>query len=104
MIFAPHILKKKTVTGGIIDEKGNPIPDKVDWVEVGKCRCDDNGQQIKVSVNGILYDYNYHVVYTGEIIPIGTEIQISDGERIRGEGKVIKCGKANYFNYAEIWM
>lgn len=103
MIFSPHVLQKKVVIGGGIIG-GNPVPGEEEWVDVGKCRCDDNGQQIKVSVNGILFDYNYHIVHVSESIPIGTEIRVMDGDSVRGEGKVIKSGKCNYFDYCEIWV
>lgn len=104
MIFSPHKLLVKVVSGPSFDEDMNPIPPKEDWKDFGSCRCDDNGAMKQVSVNGVLHDYNYHVVYEGEKIKMGTEVRVLDSESIRGEGKVIKPSKSNYFNYAEIWL
>ena len=106
MIFAPHILQKKVVTGGSL-VNGNPVTGTEEWVEIGDCRCDDNDARTQISVNGVLHDYNYHVVYEGEKLPIGTEIRCVDkvDGSIRGEGKVIKPKKCNYFApKAEIWV
>lgn len=104
MIFAPHRLFVKVVSGPSFDEDMNPIPPKEDWNDLGPCRCDDNGVVKQISVNGVMYDYNYHVVYEGEKIKAGTEVKIMDGEDVRAEGKVIKPNKSNYFKYAEIWL
>ena len=104
MIFAPHRLMVKVVSGPSFDEDMNPLPPKEDWKDFGSCRCDDNGVMKQISVNGVMYDYNYHVVYEGGILNAGTEVRILDGESVRAEGKVIKSGKSNYFKYAEIWL
>lgn len=104
MIFSPHRLFVKVVSGPSFDEDMNPIPPKEDWKDLGPCRCDDNGVVKQISVNGVMYDYNYHVVYEGEKIKNDTEVKIMDGEEVRGEGKIIKSGKSNYFKYAEIWL
>ena len=104
MEFAPHILQKQT-TELLLDENRNPDVNKNDWETVGACRCDDNGQHEKVSVNGVFHDYKYHVVYVGEKISIGTAIKVLDESgNIRGEGEVIKTSKCNFFDYSEIWM
>lgn len=104
MIFAPHRLMVKVVSGPSFDEDMNPIPPKEDWKDFGSCRCDDNGVMKQISVNGVMYDYNYHVVYEGERIKAGTEVKVFDGGEIRAEGTVVKSAKCNYFNYYEIWL
>ena len=88
MIFAPHRLMVKVVSGPSFDEDMNPLPPKEDWKDFGSCRCDDNGVMKQISVNGVMYDYNYHVVYEGGILNAGTEVRILDGESVRTEGKV----------------
>lgn len=104
MIFSPHTIQKKVITGATI-EKGNPIKGSESWINVGKCRCDDNSQQKQISVNGVLIIYNYHVVHEGERIDVGTEVQcLDENGNIRGSGIVVKTGKCNYFSYSEIWM
>lgn len=104
MIFSPHILQIKVVAGPSFDEDMNPIPGGESWKEIGACRCDDNGVMKQISVNGMMYDYNYHVVYEGERIKAGTEVKVLDGDEIRAEGTAVKSAKCNYFNYSEIWL
>ena len=105
MYYAPHILQKEVVTDAYIGDDGNPVKGVKSWVDVGKCRCDDNNQQERISANGVWHDYNYHVVHEGERILIGTSVRIlkRDGS-VRGEGMVIKTGKCNYFSYSQIWL
>jgi hypothetical protein len=103
VIFSPHILQKKAGAGELVN--GNPVPGSNEWETVGECRCDDNGQQIKVSVNGMLYDYSYHVVYEGEKLPVGADVRVlNEDGGTRGEGSVVKSGECNYLDYSEIWM
>lgn len=105
MIYAPHILQKMVITGGELVD-GNPVAGTEEWVDVSHCRCDDNDAKERVSVNGILHDYNYHVVYEGEKLSIGTGVRVIDKDgSIRGKGLVIKPKVCNYFApKAEIWM
>jgi len=105
MYYAPHILQKEVVSGSYIDDDGNPVKGNKSWVCVSNCRCDDNNQQERISVNGIWHNYNYHIVHEGERIPIGVTVQVLDKDgSVRGEGTVIKTGKCNYFNYSQIWL
>jgi hypothetical protein len=111
MIFSPHILYKEVITGAFIDDNSNPHEGTAEWVTIGKCRCDDNDAKEKVfvekvSVNGIIHDYDFHIVYEGEKLPVGTKVRAlnKDGS-VRGEGEVIKSRKYNYFTpSAEIWI
>ena len=54
MIFAPHRLMVKVVSGPSFDEDMNPLPPKEDWKDFGSCRCDDNGVMKQISVNGVM--------------------------------------------------
>jgi hypothetical protein len=104
MIFCPHVLQILVISGAQIVD-GNPIPGSESRETIGKCRCDDNGQHKQVSVNGILYDYSYHVVHEGAKLPIGVKVRALDKDgNVRGEGEVVKSGKCNYFNYSEVWI
>lgn len=107
MIYSPHRLFVKVENKPTEDEFGNPIfpYEPFTWVERGRCRCDDNGQMKQISVNGAMFDFSYHVVYTGERIANGTDVKVLDeaGE-LRGSGKVKKSGKCNYLQYSEVWM
>lgn len=104
MIFSPHTLQRLT-TGSYVDENGIPQAGSKEWVGAGDCRCDDNSQHKATSVNGILYEYQYHIVHEGDLIPLGTTVRALDSEgNVRGEGKVIKTGKCNYFSYSEVWV
>jgi hypothetical protein len=104
MIFEPHLLQTLVVSGDQVAD-GYANPGQRVWVTYGRCRCDDNGQRERVSVNGVLYDYKYHVVYEGGRIAVGTEVRALDDEgNVRGEGTVVATAECNYFDYAQIWM
>lgn len=106
MMFAPHILKAKVYNEPEYDENGNPIiVDNDEWEEIGRCRCDDNGQMKQVSVNGSMVDFSYHIVYEGKDVLPGKEVIVLDKNgKARGAGKVIKIARCNYLNYSEIWV
>ena len=104
MIYSPHILQIKPKAVVTFDKDRNPIVSANDWVEIGQCRCDDNGEMKEVSVNGKVFTPSYHVVYEGEKISPYTEVRCLEGEEVRGEGKVLKSTKCNRLNYAELWM
>ena len=106
MYFAPHILQVKVNKEPEFDDLGNPvINDNNEWEEIGPCSCYDNGQMKQVSVNGSMIDFSYHIVYEGRAVLPGEEIEVIDhnGNK-RGDGKVIKIARCNYFNYSEIWV
>ena len=106
MYYAPHILKAKVYKEPEYDENGNPIiVENDEWEEIGRCRCDDNGQMKQVSVNGSMVDFSYHIVYEGKDVLPGKEVIAIDGDgNARGAGKVIKIARCNYLNYSEIWV
>ena len=107
MIFAPHILQVKVIKPMDKDEFGRPIPGTggESWVDVCKCRCDDNSTKEFTSANGDVYCPNYHVVCEKRItIQAGDEVRCMDGESVRGKGEVYTVKSTNYFNYSELWM
>jgi hypothetical protein len=105
MIFEPHKLYRKVITGAGLNGDGDPEGGTETWEETGRCRCDDNRQVRHISVNGEQTVYEYHIVHEGERIPAGTEVRaLNEDGSIRGEGTVIKTGKCNYFDYSEIWL
>lgn len=105
MIFAPHILQVKIVSPPTFDADMNPVAGKAEWKEIGPCRCDDNGARKQISVNGVVVDYNHHIVYEGEKIAAGTQVRVLDESGgIRAEGKVIEPSTCNFFSYSEIWL
>ena len=78
MYYAPHILQVKRAVSLENDELGRPIPsqDASSWVDVCRCRCDDNTTKEFRSENG----------------------------SVRGEGKAFITKSLNYLGYSEIWM
>lgn len=101
MIFAPHILQVKVITPMEKDEFGRPIPGTggESWQDVCKCRCDDVSAEKKVSINGVLYDFKYKVVFDKPSkVEVGTEVRClnADGS-IRGEGVAKSPLETNYF-------
>ncbi|MCM0314264.1 hypothetical protein [Bacteroides fragilis] len=106
MIFAPHILYVRLDSKVEYDKDGNPITLQDEtWKEVGECRCDDNGTARQISVGGQLFDFSYHIVYTGGNIAPDTEVKVLDDDgAIRGKGIVKRCSVNNYLNYSQIWI
>ena len=98
MIFAPHILQVKVTKPMDKDDFGRPIPGTggESWQEVCKCRCDDVSAEKKVSINGVLYDFKYKVVFD-------KPTKVVDGS-IRGEGIAKSPLETNYFSYRVIWL
>ena len=108
MIYAPHTLQKKVVTPMQEDEYGRLVPGSVkeQWEDVCPCRCDDISAEKKISVNGVLYDYKYKVVYESEtgIMP-GTHIRCLDKDgNTRGEGVAKSPLQTNFLSYKVIWL
>lgn len=116
MYYAPHILQMKVTTPMSKDEFGRPIPGTggKDWVDVCKCRCDDNSTKEFVSENGQVFRPNYHVVCEKNVtVKAGDEVRcvnggvsgcVCCGESVRGRGKVYMVKNTNYLGYSELWM
>lgn len=115
MIFAPHILQVKVIAEMERDEFDRPIPRTggESWLDVCKCRCDDNTTTEFKSVNGEVYRPNYHVVCEKRIaVKAGDEVRcINDNYSecmcesvVRGSGKVYIVKNTNYLGYSELWM
>lgn len=107
MIFAPHKLFVKVISSPSFDENMNPMPPKDDWKELGSCRCDDVSTEKKVSINGVLYDFKYKVVFnrTLEAVPVGTMVRcLNQDDSVRGEGIAKNPIEANYLPYRTIWL
>ena len=107
MIFSPHILQIKVITGPSFDEDMNPIPGGESWKEIGACRCDDISAEKKVSVNGVLYDFKHKVVYdkSAEAVTAGTEVRcLNQDGSVRGEGIAKSPIEVNYLPYRVIWL
>lgn len=107
MFYAPHILQLKVDTPVEHDEYGNPVisEDKMYWKNIGSCRCDDASILRQTSINGQMFEYSYHIVYTGIRIAEGNHIRVlTSDKKLRAEGMVIRCRQNNYLNYGEIWV
>lgn len=107
MIYTPHILQKRVLPESQRDEFGRIIHDAAeDWVEVCRCRCDDNDTVSFTSDNGSAYTPKYHIVCEGNRnIPAGTYIRcITEDGCIRGGGEVYRTKKLNFLPYSEIWV
>lgn len=107
MIFAPHTLTIRRSTELQRDEYGRPVPQTAEsWIDVGRCRCDDNTTKEFTSDNGHVYRPAYHIVCDGIIdIKAGDVVRCLDVEgKVRGEGKAYIVKKMNYLHYTEIWV
>ena len=108
MYYAPHILQVKRVIPFENDELGRPLPGSggESWVDVCRCRCDDNTTKEFRSANGSVYRPQYHVVCEGSHgLEAGDEVRClnADGS-VRGSGTIYLPKSLNYLSYSEIWM
>ena len=107
---APHKLQIQVITPEENDGYNRPIPgtDGESWQDVTDCFCHDNSQQKEVSVNGERWVYNYHVVYEGKKIVLGSHIRCLDAEgNTVGEGDVKKnaeCYSEEFKGRCDIWV
>ena len=107
---APHKLQLLVIVPEQNDEYSRPIPGTggESWQDVTDCFCHDNSQQKEVSVNGERWVYNYHVVYEGDKIALGSHIRCLDaGGKIVGEGDVKKnaeCYSVELEGRCAIWV
>lgn len=107
---APHTLQILVITPEENDKYNRPIPgtsSKI-WKDVTECFCHDNSQHKEVSINGELWVYNYHVVYEGKKIALGSHIRSLDDEgNVIGEGEVKKnaqCYSEELKGRCDIWI
>ena len=107
---APHKLQLLVIVLEQNDEYNRLLPGTggESWQDVTDCFCHDNSQQKEVSVNGERWVYNYHVVYEGEKIALGSHIRCLDaGGKIVGEGDVKKnaeCYSEELEGRCDIWV
>lgn len=105
MMYSPHILQKKVASDAAEDEYGHPVAGTEEWIDICRCRCDDNTTKYFTSENGSVYTPAYHVVADKtNAIKVGDEIRCMDGELVRGNGKAYMVKNTNYFNFTEIWI
>ena len=105
---ASHILYFLHKESPQTDSNGDTIPGtgKEEWVEVCRCRCDDNEASKTVGINGQAYVYRYHIVLSGQKkFSIGDRVRACypNGE-LRGEGTIAVPGRCNFLGYSEIWI
>lgn len=106
MYTAKHILQVKRIAANATDELGRPIKSDGRWVNICKCRCDDNTTKYFKTDNGSVYRPAYHIVCDGQIeVMEGSIIRcIDENGRIRGEGKVYTAQRLNFLPYTEVWV
>lgn len=107
MIFAPHTLHVKVFGEPTKDSIGREIPFSATerLVYVCRCRCDDDNTGEMESDNGHTFTPTYHVVCEKSVdLKEDDEVQCMIGDIVRGEGKVKRVKRTNYFGYTEIWL
>lgn len=107
MYYAPHILQVRRAAALENDELGRPMPSlEGEWVDVCKCRCDDNTTKEFRSENGSVYRPMFHVVCEGRHgVRAGETVRcLNQDGTVRGEGKVYLPKSLNLLPYSEIWM
>lgn len=104
MNYSPHILLVRRLTEER-DAYNRVIASSEEWVEVCRCRCDDNADSIVSTDNSIEYIPKYHIVAekTREISN-GDKVRVlnEDGS-IRGEGKADRVRVLNYLDYTDFY-
>mgnify|MGYP007005154150 FL=1 len=105
MMYAPHILYKKT-TSVKRNEYGELVSASEVWAEVGQCRCDDNSTQRFTTDNGSVYVPKYHIVLDRADVRPGDYVRAVDAVSgaVRGEGKVFNAPKCNYLDYMSVYV
>lgn len=106
MIYTPHILRLWNPGTSSEDEDGNPITTGGGYVNLCRCRCDDNGQNKMVGVAGEGIVYNHHIVMAEKVIlRVGDKVDVlnEDGSQ-RASGEVKKFTILNRLQYAEIYL
>lgn len=106
---APHRLQSRFLSDGLKDEFGRQVTESSEsWDDVAECFCHDNSQMKQVSVNGELWTYQYHVVYEGVKIGLGTKVRcLGPDGNVVGEGKVIKnaeCYSEGLEGRCDLWL
>lgn len=108
MIYVPHTLYVLADTEASFDEFGNPVPspEENQWVVMRACRCDDNDTARRITLNGSLFDFSYHIVCEGQAtVDPGSTVRVTDENgMVRAEGRVVKCRRCNFMNFAELWI
>ena len=104
MMYAPHILYKRATKA--VRNKYNEIVSKADmWIEIGRCRCDDNTTQHFTTDNGGIYTPKYHIVCDKADVKAGDYIKVENPDGgIRGQGTVYNAPMCNYLNYMSIYV
>lgn len=107
MYYAPHTLQKRISPIIVNDEYGKPVESGTEsWINVCRCRCDDNTTKEFKSENGLAYRPTYHIVCEGmHSLNAGDYVRClrPDGS-VRGEGKVYTLQVLNYLPYSEVWI
>lgn len=107
MIFSPHILQIKTITPPVTNSYGDIITKGTEtWVNVCRCRCEDNTTKEFKSKNGEVYRPSYHIV-TEKVVNMKAQTLIrcvDDKGNIRGEGNIYLPKDMNYFDYSELYV
>lgn len=103
MFFAPHKLQRlvRTITR---DTYNRPSSETETWIDVCKCRCDDNSSQELISDNGKVYKSNYHVVADPCDVQNGEDLRVMNGLSVRGAGKARNVKHLNVLQYTDIWL
>jgi hypothetical protein len=107
MVYSPHTLQVKAYDStGEVNEFGQPVSASFEWRGVGECRCDDNTTLDRISVEGELFVYAYHIVYKNGGIKASDWVRAIDAENgtVRGEGRVVKASEPNDFECADLWI
>jgi hypothetical protein len=106
MVYAPHILQVERFELRR-DEYGQTTGKESRWEDLCACRCDDNDVKRFLDDNGEVFTPNYHAVCEACEVREGDRVRCVDKEdkdEAKGEGRIFKVYRHNYFGNVEIWF
>ena len=105
MRYKPHTIRYRHRDVTERDEYGRPIDSDSEWLDGGVGRCDDNTIQELSDDNGRVYRSTYKIVIEGRTeIQAGDEVEVYDGDVLRGSGIVNNVSRCNYLGFSVIWV
>lgn len=103
VVYSPHTLYVRR-SSKVKDEFNRTISVSEEWIEVGKCRCDDNSTAQIADDTGQAFIPSYHIVTSRCDIKAGDTIKALDGDKVRGEGTVRRVIRTNYLDYMSVYV
>ncbi len=109
MHYAPHLLQRRLTTEQPLDEFGREVTNAntEEWVDICRCRCDNNSDREVMAADGKVVRPEFHVVFEADNVAVkpGDYVRClkRDGS-VRGQGRVLRMKTLNYLYYGEMYF